>query len=99
MLTLKMKYLRKCDFENLVGLTALVVFIVWGFSSQDQVSGTSLGQCSSSQGWGALAPGLGREKEEAAVKEDEEDVGFEGWWREQLERKLRVTLWDGQEQL
>ena len=64
---------------HLVGLTALVVFLMWAFSSQDQKYGGSLGH-----------PWLGMEKEEAAEKEDEDFGGFEGWWREQMKRKFKV---------
>ena len=79
MLTLKMTYLPQSDLKNLVGLTALVVVLMWAFYSQDQASGGSLRK-----------PWFGMEKEEAAEKEDEEVGGFQGWWRHQLERKLRV---------
>ena len=74
-----MNYLPQRDSKNLVGLTALVVVLMWAFSSQDQTFGGSLGH-----------PWLGMEKEEAAEKEDEDNGGFEGWWRQQMKRKFRV---------
>ena len=79
MLTLQMKYLPQRDSKNLVGLTALVVVLMWAFSAKDQTYGGSLGH-----------PWLGMEKEEAEEKDDEDVGGFEGWWHQQMKRKFKV---------